>query len=104
MAAQLLVLYPTPKDPKDFDRRYSREHLPYAGPRLKGATKVVTKRAVALPGAPPAIYLISEVHFPSLSDLQACALSAGADEAMKHAASISSGGPPQFVVVDEVDA
>ena len=51
MTAHLLIMYPHPKDAKEFDRAYREEHLPYAGPRLKGATSVVTKRVV---GAAPA--------------------------------------------------
>jgi len=103
MPAQLLVLYPTPKDAKDFEKQYRNEHLPYAGPRLKGATKVVTKRVMAPPGALPEFHLMSEVHFPSLSALQACAALEGAREALKHAASISSGGAPQVLIVEDVE-
>jgi len=46
MTAHLLIMYPHPKDVKEFDRAYREEHLPYAAPRLKGATGVVTKRVV----------------------------------------------------------
>ena len=42
MPAHLLILYPIPKDIAKFDRAYREEHLPYAGPKLKGATGVVT--------------------------------------------------------------
>jgi uncharacterized protein (TIGR02118 family) len=103
MPAQLLVLYPTPKDTRDFDKKYRNEHLPYAGPRLKGATKVVTKKVMAPPGAPSQFHLMSEVHFPSLSALQACAALEGAREALEHAASISSGGAPQILIVEDVE-
>ena len=41
MTAHLLIMYPHPKDVKEFDRAYREEHLPYAAPRLKGATGVV---------------------------------------------------------------
>ena len=44
MTAHLLIMYPHPKDVKEFDRAYREEHLPYAAPRLKGATGVATKR------------------------------------------------------------
>ncbi len=77
MPAQLLVLYPTPKDTRDFDKKYRNEHLPYAGPRLKGATKVATKKVMAPPGAPSQFHLMSEVHFPSLSALQRARRSRG---------------------------
>jgi uncharacterized protein (TIGR02118 family) len=103
MTAHLLVMYPTPKDPKAFDRAYREDHLPYAGPRLQsqGATGVVSKR-VASPGrdAPP-FYAISDVSFPTLAALEACAASKGAAEALTHAASISTGGPPVVLLVTD---
>jgi hypothetical protein len=51
--AHLLIMYPHPKDVKEFDRAYREEHLPYAAPRLKGATGVTTKRVVGPSFAPP---------------------------------------------------
>jgi uncharacterized protein (TIGR02118 family) len=101
MTAHLLVMYPTPKDPKSFERAYREEHLPYAGPRLTGATGVVSKRVAAGPGERPPYHAISDITFPSIEALQACAASAGAQEALAHAASISTGGPPVIMVVTD---
>ena len=56
MTAHLLIIYPTPKDAKAFDRAYREEHLPYAGPRLEGATGVTTQRVVGPAFAPPPYY------------------------------------------------
>jgi uncharacterized protein (TIGR02118 family) len=101
MAAHLLVMYPMPKDQNAFDRRYREEHLPYAGPRLVGATGVVSKRVVSpSPGAQP-FYAISDVTFPSVDALQACATSQGGREALQHAASISTGGAPVILLVTD---
>jgi uncharacterized protein (TIGR02118 family) len=97
MTAHLFVMYPTPKDPKRFDRAYREEHLPYAGPRLKGSTSVVSLRAA--PGA--LFYAVSDVSFPTLEALNACAASESGKEALAHAASISSGGPPTILVVTD---
>lgn len=96
MSAHLYVMYPTPKDTSLFDRRYREEHLPYAGPRLVGATGVVSKRVLS-PSAP--FYAISDVVFPSMEALQKCAGSQGAKEALDHAASISTGGAPTVLVI-----
>jgi len=101
MTAHLLILYPNPKDPAAFDRAYRDEHLPYAGPRLKGALGVATKRVVGPAFAPPTYHLMSDVSFPNLDALKACATSAGGQEALRHAASISSGGAPTVLVVTE---
>jgi len=99
VTAHLLVVYPTPKNADDFDRDYKEKHLPYAGPRLKGATSVVTKRVVGPAFAPPPYHMISDVTFPSIDVLKACAMSDGGKEALAHAASISSGGQPTLMVV-----
>jgi len=98
MAAHLLVLYPHPKNTEEFDRAYREEHLAYAAPRLRGATGVVTKRVAGPTLSQPPYYLISDVSFPSMEALQACADSSGGQEALAHAASISSGGAPTIIV------
>lgn len=101
MAAHLLILYPHPKNAGDFDRAYREEHLPLAGPKLKGATGVVTKRVVGPAFAPPPYHLMSDVSFPTLDLLKACAGSEGGKEALAHAASISTGGAPMIMVVTD---
>jgi uncharacterized protein (TIGR02118 family) len=101
MSAHLLVLYPRPRNVAEFDRAYREEHLPYAGPRLTGATGVATRRVVGPGGAPPPYHLVTDVSFATIEDLTTCAASGGR-EALAHAASISSGGAPTIVVtVDE---
>jgi uncharacterized protein (TIGR02118 family) len=99
MTAHLFIMYPAPKDPKAFDRAYREQHLPYAGPRLIGATSVVSKRVAGPEGAP--YHAISDVNFPSLEALQACAASQSGKEALAHAASISTGGAPVILVVTD---
>jgi uncharacterized protein (TIGR02118 family) len=99
MTAHLLVMYPAPKDPKAFDRAYREEHLPYAGPRLKGATGVVSKRVASGDGA--RFYAISDITFPTMEALKSCAASQSGKEALAHAASISTGGPPEILVLTD---
>jgi uncharacterized protein (TIGR02118 family) len=101
MTAHLLVLYPKPTDVEKFDRAYREEHLPLAGPKLQGATGVVTMRVVGPAFAPPPYHLISDVSFPTVEALKACAASKGGKEALDHAASISSGEPPIVIAVVE---
>ena len=99
MTAHLLILYPHPKDVAEFDRAYKEEHLPLAGPKLVGALGVATKRVVGPAFAPPPYHLMSDVSFPSLDVLKACAQSDGGKAALGHAASISTGGAPMIMVV-----
>jgi len=103
MSAHLLILYPIPKDTKAFDRAYRDEHLPYAGPRLKnaGALGVETRRVAGPSFAPPPYHLMSDISFPNLDALKTCAASKGGQEALAHAASISSGGAPMLIVTDD---
>ncbi|MES2294886.1 MAG: EthD family reductase [Pseudomonadota bacterium] len=99
MAAHLLIFYPHPQNVTEFDRLYRESHLPYAAPRLTGASGVVTKRVVGPASAPPPYHLISDVSFPTVELLKACAATKAGQEALAHAASISSGGAPMIVAV-----
>jgi hypothetical protein len=101
MSVQLLIVYPPPNDPAKFDRAYREEHLPYAGPRLLGATGVTTKRVLGAPRGAPFAHTISFVEFPTAEIAKTCAQSKGGQEALAHAASISTGGPPQFLLVED---
>lgn len=101
MPAHLLILYPQPADRAAFETAYREEHLPYAGPRLAGATSVSSRRVVGPEETPP-FHFVSDVSFPDIETLQRCARSAGGQEALAHAASISSGGAP--IVLGAVDA
>jgi uncharacterized protein (TIGR02118 family) len=103
MTARLLILYPVPKDAAKFDRAYRDEHLPYAKPKLmsEGATGVTTQRVVGPNFAPPPYHLMSDIGFPTLDALKACAASEGGKAALAHAASISSGGAPMLMVVTD---
>ena len=101
MPVQLLVIYPPPQDLAAFDRAYREEHLPFARPRLAGATGVATKRVLGAPGGTPFAHWISVVDFPNAETAKRCAQSKSGQEALKHAASISSGGPPQFLLIDD---
>jgi hypothetical protein len=64
---------------------------------------VATKQVVGTAFAPPPYHLMSDVSFRSLEALKACATSTGGQEALQHAASISTGGAPTYLVVT-VDA
>jgi uncharacterized protein (TIGR02118 family) len=101
MNAHLLIMYPAPKDPKAFDRTYHDEHLTYAAARLKGATGVSTRRVVAPPNGTPPYHTISDVSFPTMQALEECASSEEGKEALDHAASISTGGAPVILVVED---
>jgi hypothetical protein len=103
MTAHLLILYPIPKDPSAFEADYREKHLTYAGPRLmaEGALGVETQKVVGPAAAMPPYYWMSDVSFPSVDVMKACAASTGGQEALAHAASISTGGAPLVMAMTE---
>lgn len=101
--AKIVVLYPQPTNVDEFERVYLDEHIPLTKAKIVDATKVVlTTIRSAVGGASP-YHRITETHFASMDALQASAASADTQEAAGHAISISSGGPPVFLVADEED-
>jgi uncharacterized protein (TIGR02118 family) len=101
-AAKLVVIYPVPTDIEKFERLYREQHVPMAVAKVAGKTKIVaTKVLSSAQGGPAPFHRIAEIHFPSMSALQACAASEGAKETTANAVSISTGGPPVFIVAEE---
>lgn len=98
---KFVVIYPRPKDIEAFENVYQKEHVPMAVAKLAGKTKFIATKVVASPQGTPPFYRIAEIHFPSMEALQKCAASEGGKETVAHAVSISSGGPPIFLVAEE---
>jgi uncharacterized protein (TIGR02118 family) len=98
---KLIVAYPQPKDAVAFEKIYQEEHVPMAIANLGGKTKIVATKVLQSPQGQPQFYRIAEVHFPSMTALQTCALSPGGKETLANAAKISSGGPPVIMIAEE---
>jgi uncharacterized protein (TIGR02118 family) len=99
---KLVVIYPRPKDVEKFEHLYVTEHLPLAKEKIKGVTKFVATKAVGTPdGQPAPFYRIAELYFPSMEALKEAAVSAGGQEAVAHAISISTGGSPIILIAEE---
>jgi uncharacterized protein (TIGR02118 family) len=101
MPFKLIVMYPRPKDIQAFETVYMDEHVPLAIEKLIGKTKIVATRVLGSPSGKPAFHRIAEIHFPSMQALEACAASEGGKETLANAVSISSGGPPVFLVAEQ---
>ena len=100
--AKLVVIYPVPTHHEQFERLYPEQHVPMAVDRLAGKTKAVATKVLGLvQGGLASFHRIAEIHFPSMSALHACAASQGAQETLANASSISTGGPPIFIVAEE---
>ncbi len=89
------------KDIEAFEKVYQNERVPMAVPKLAGKTRIIASKVVASPQGVPAFYRIAEIHFPSMQALQACAASEGGKQTIANAISISSGGPPVFLIAEE---
>ena len=100
-AVKFMVIYPRPKDIEAFEKVYQEKHVPMAVEKLLGKTKFVATKVLGSPQGTPPFYRIAEIHFPSMEALQTCAASQGAKETLAHAASISTGGSPIFLVAEE---
>jgi len=98
---KLVVMYPRPKDIDAFEKVYQNEHVPLAVAVLGGKTKIVGTKVPGSPEGIPAFYRIAEIHFRSMADLEACAASDGGRQTLAHAVTISSGGPPIFLVAEQ---
>ena len=101
MSVKLLVLYPTPTDAEQFDRRYEREHLPMGKASLAGATGLASHRILGSPAGKSPFARLTEISFPSLKVMQECAALPGAQKTIAHAMEISTGGAPHFMIVEE---
>src|SRR6202041_1765197 len=101
MTVKLVVIYPRPDDIVAFETVYNRDHVPMAVAKLAGKTKIVASKIVGSPQGTPPFHRITEIHFPSMEALQACAASDGGKQTIANAVGISSGGPPIFLGADE---
>jgi uncharacterized protein (TIGR02118 family) len=101
MSVKLLVLYPTPTDPEQFDRRYEQEHLPMGKAALIGATSLASHRILGSPAGKSPFARLTEVSFPTLKAVQECAALPGAQKTLAHAVEISTGGAPHFMIVEQ---
>jgi len=101
MSVKLLVLYPIPTDPDEFNRRYQREHLPMGKAQLVGATGLVSHRILGSPTGKSPFARLTEVSFPTLKAAQETAALPGAQKTLANAVEISSGGAPHFMIVEQ---
>jgi uncharacterized protein (TIGR02118 family) len=68
--AQLLALYHQPADPAAFDRYYFETHVPIAKKVPGLRSYIVNNGTVNVIAGSPAPYLIAELGFDSMADLQ----------------------------------
>ena len=98
---KLLVLYPPPKDPGEFERRYHKEHAPMVRDKMAGLRKFSAGRVVASPAGSPPFARVAELSFDTRQALDAALGSTDGQAVVAHALELSTGGPMTVLVVEE---
>jgi uncharacterized protein (TIGR02118 family) len=88
--AKLFVMYKTPADVADFDRRYFESHVPLAK-KIPGLRRYeVSKGPVMTPAGPSGIHLVATLHFDDVAAIQAGMGSAEGQAAAADAQTLSA--------------
>lgn len=95
----LTVAYAHPNDPAAFDAYYASTHSPLAR-SISGVREFTARRCVSLDGTAPPYYLIAQLGFDSLEDLQAGLTSPEGQAAAADLANFADGGASLFVQHD----
>lgn len=95
----LTVLYHQPDDPAAFDAHYTGKHAPLVDP-IPGVASFTYRHCASLDGTPPPYYLIAEVGFESLEDLQAGMGSEAGQAAVADLPNFAGAGTTMFVAHD----
>ena len=75
MTAKLVVTYKHPENPEEFDKKYFETHLPLAE-KLPGLARIeVVKPKKNIMGGDNPYYMIAELTFDSMDDLQKALMS-----------------------------
>jgi hypothetical protein len=69
--------------------------------KLSGKTRIVATKILGPPQGDIPFYRIAEIYFPSMEGPEKCAASPGGQEALDHAAKISTGGTPVIMIAEE---
>jgi len=67
---KLVALYKKPANVEEFDDKYFNTHLPLAA-KMPGVKKVEVARITGSPAGESEYYLMAEVYYDSMEDLQA---------------------------------
>jgi len=89
--AQVLVLYNTPADPAAFDRYYRDTHIPLAQ-KIPGLRSYLISAGPVQALAGTAPYLVAELTFDSMADVNAALASPAGQAAAADVPNFASGG------------
>lgn len=95
----LTVLYNHPDDPAAFDKHYREVHAPLVDP-IPGVRSFTYRHVASMDDNPPPYYLIAEVGFDSLEDLQSGMGSEAGQAAVADLPNFAGSGTTIFVAHD----
>ena len=98
MRAKVMVLYPQPTDPVEFERQYVSAHLPLMRRIVGPEVPLPTYRTLPTQHRPAQFYRVAEIHFDSLEALQEFAAKERAGEGAVSSRAVSTGGPPVVLI------
>jgi uncharacterized protein (TIGR02118 family) len=98
MPAKLVVLYPKPLDPDEFEKKYHSEHLPLMRKLLGPDIPLPTYRTFAPPGLELSFYRVAEIHFPDRDALLAYLQSEKRKVGKESSWKLSTGGNPTVLL------
>ena len=99
--AKMIVLYPQPADPAEFDRVYEAEHIPLCKESYPSMTRMVANKVTGAPMGTPPYYMIVEIEFPSNEALQEAMGTKANRNVGRHAMQMSTGGPIVVLLADD---
>ena len=92
MAAQIIVCYRTPTDPKAFDKYYFDVHVPLAW-KIPGVRKYqVSRGPIVTPAGPSPFHLIATLTFDNLAAIQSAFGSPEGQAAVADVQKFATGG------------
>ena len=97
MTAKILVLYPQPLDPVEFERVYFSSHMPLMRELVAPHGRTPTFRVIS--GSAP-FYRVAEVQFASLMQLQAFTTLPKNRRGRVSSEAVSTGGKPIYLVCE----
>lgn len=98
---KLIVMYPVPTDPAEFERRYRTEHVPMVEGKIPGLRKFIAAQVLGTPAGAAPYQRVAELYFDSLESLQAAMASTEGQAAVAHATEISTGGAPVVLIAED---
>lgn len=103
MTVTVVMLYPHPRDPGEFDEHYVNEHLPLMRELVGPDVQLPTYKTVQVGADPAPYYRVAEIHFPTRAAFDEFVSSGRSQVGRRSSQALSTGGPPVALVCERRD-